>query len=660
MTSAFRLAALAALLFSLPHMAAAVTEADTDILDMIHSLHSDDIYDGSTLPSLQLDGEQQVDESGAGDDTYAPEFSAFDRGIMGRALVGVDSLTSNVATQLNVNPGSTQVFVYEASSLSGRQKGAGPGTDGGDLRRRRDGAAAEVEEREKTSGSPGLVLTGGSIAGVAKEETSSRVVYLSANTCIQPQRVSGSSGTSTSVDVPQLTMYVSTSSSNTAPGPKAKASQQTWQEFTQGAVMMSVNASGDLYIGISAPNVSTTQLTGIFNFEVAASVDEYYHSYDDQSDANLIWVDSDAYASLLITHNLTDSTDAATDADVMEREPYVMFAQNTNDSSIDGVRLSYCGLQTYAQIAATNNGKYTSMVATSMTRRGQGNLPKQQFYFSGLNASTDYMGILVRLPDNGTEQAGTAGVVGGGGRVTQGTSFSTKAANGNCEVVFNLTFCNETAYAVPSNPTRFVNASVLAQAYDDYAASQFDAFEKVLAQIPCEAPTTQRYSLARNCTDCAAAYKTWLCSVAIPRCADFSDSELWLQPRAISEPFPNGTYLDAAVTALYPTGSAYSSSRNPFIDETIAPGPYKEVLPCADLCHNLAQSCPAAMGLSCPSHTAYGFNTSYGRRTSADDSGAVTCNYPGSAHFFSAAPAGPRLPWLGLLAVAVSVTAAVL
>lgn len=36
------------------------------------------------------------------------------------------------------------------------------------------------------------------------------------------------------------------------------------------------------------------------------------------------------------------------------------------------------------------------------------------------------------------------------------------------------------------------------------------------------------------------------------------------------------------------------------IDQKIKPGPWKEVLPCEDLCYQLVQSCPAALGFACP------------------------------------------------------------
>ncbi|CAK7235622.1 hypothetical protein SEUCBS140593_009343 [Sporothrix eucalyptigena] len=670
------------LLSSLSHIStvAATAQADASPFDgpsamLADANNRDDTGDDSgflkNIFRSLLHGDEETDETTGSSSPqakmYAPDFGVFDRGILGRAPPGVSSLANNVPETLNVVPGTTQVFVFEKSLIFSREiedeiayerardielrrRNAGYEEGEGDDERDNGSILFDVDDSEETE------ISGTSRLGRRQSNSTTRTVYFSANTCIQPQLLSPT----ISGAAPQLTMYVSTTPENISPGPQSNPNQQTWHVFTEGAVMVTVNASSDVYIGISAPNVSSTMLSGTYNFQLAASVDAWYHSYDNETDANLIWVDSDSSASLLITHNLTDSTDAVTDANIMNVEPYVMFAQNSEDRSVDGVRFSYCGLQTYAQIAATNNGKFTSMVTTGMTLAGLGNLPKQQFYFSGLNASSSYAGILAALPQNGTGQIGS-NVVGGGGKVSRATTFQTKASNTNCEVIFNLTFCNETAYAVPGNPTRFTNATDLANVYDKYASDMFDIFSNVLAQIPCEAPDTQRYSLARTCSDCQAAYKNWLCSVAIPRCSDFSDNSTWLQPRAISQPFPGtGEFLDAAIAAQYPNISAFNSSRNPFIDETIAPGPYKEVLPCEDLCYNLVQSCPSAIGFSCPQPGYIGFNTSYGVRTSADQDGYVTCNYPGSAHYFSAGPVGPRQSWLSVaLAVGTSVVVAI-
>ncbi|CAK7241851.1 MAG: hypothetical protein STHCBS139747_003322 [Sporothrix thermara] len=671
------------LLPSFSHNSAVAATAEADTLDTLEVLSllappadtdrgdGDGVADfsnGMFQSVLQGVGGADADSEGgsAEAEAYEPDFGVFDRGILGRAPPGVSSLTNNVPQMLNVLPGTTQVFVFEKSLLFAgdvdevdalekerdielRRRNAG--YEEGDGDDERDDGSILLDDEEAGGGS-----NGGRLARRQSSNGTARTVYLSANTCIQPQLLSPTiSGVA-----PQLTMYVSTTPDNISPGPKSDPNHQTWHVFTEGAVMVSLNVTSDVYIGISAPNISTTMLSGLYNFQLAASTDTWYHSYDNETDANLIWVDSDASASLLITHNLTDSTNAVTDADIMKVQPYVMFAQNAQDRSIDGMRFSYCGLETYAQIAATNNGKFTSMVTTGMTLAGLGNLPKQQFYFSGLNSSSSYVGILAALPQNGTSQIGS-NVVGGGGKVARATTFQTKSADTTCEVVYNLTFCNETAYAVPGNPERFPSAIDLANAYDSYASGMFDNFMKVMAQIPCEAPDTQRYSLARNCSDCEAAYKTWLCSVVMPRCSDFSDNSTWLQPRAISQPFPStGDFLDPAITAQYPNISAYNSSRNSFIDEVIAPGPYKEVLPCEDLCYNLVQSCPSSIGFSCPQPGYIGFNTSYGIRTSADQNGYVTCNYPGSAHYFSASPLGPRQSWLAMvLAVGTAVIVAV-
>ena len=73
--------------------------------------------------------------------------------------------------------------------------------------------------------------------------------------------------------------------------------------------------------------------------------------------------------------------------------------------------------------------------------------------------------------------------------------------------------------------------------------------------------------------------------------------------------------------------SAYLDSRNSQINVSIKPGPYKELLPCADLCHKLVQACPAALGFACPSDSKS--STSYGMR-GLDLDGNPMCNDPGA------------------------------
>lgn len=148
-----------------------------------------------------------------------------------------------------------------------------------------------------------------------------------------------------------------------------------------------------------------------------------------------------------------------------------------------------------------------------------------------------------------------------------------------------------------------------------------------MMQIPCEASSTRRYSLTRNCDDCKAAYKRWLCTVSIPRCEDFSRTSDFTIERSFGRPFPNGTKLSDDLIQELSRGLATNTSRNSFIDDTINPGPYKEILPCDDLCYEVVQACPAAIGFTCPLPRMVSFGLSYGQRV--DDSSAVSCNYPG-------------------------------
>lgn len=70
-----------------------------------------------------------------------------------------------------------------------------------------------------------------------------------------------------------------------------------------------------------------------------------------------------------------------------------------------------------------------------------------------------------------------------------------------------------------------------------------------------------------------------------------------------------------------------NESRSQFIDKVIRPGPYKELLPCEDLCYGLVRSCPARLGFSCPLE-GHGLNYTYGKIDRAGQD-QWTCNIPG-------------------------------
>ena len=207
----------------------------------------------------------------------------------------------------------------------------------------------------------------------------------------------------------------------------------------------------------------------------------------------------------------------------------------------------------------------------------------------------------------------------------------------------DLEFCDEVQYAVPGNDQRF-NNTALAKAYDDYARSMYANFEKVMMQIACEVDSTSRYSLSRSCDDCRDAYKRWLCSVTIPRCEDFDSSSSFALVRNAGQAFPNGTTLPEGVRSELEKLPYSNASRGSFIDSQIGPGPYKEMLPCEDICYEVVQSCPAKIGFVCPQPGMVAFDYSYGRR---DRNGStMACNYPGEAR--TRMSAGARAPMGGL------------
>ena len=223
-------------------------------------------------------------------------------------------------------------------------------------------------------------------------------------------------------------------------------------------------------------------------------------------------------------------------------------------------------------------------------------------------------------------------------------------AESACKIVIDLEFCGDIQYAVPGNENKF-NGTALAQTYDAYARRMYANFEKAMMQIPCDSDSTSSYSLVKNCKDCMTAYKRWLCTVSMPRCEDIGSSSPYAITRNTGQPFPNGTMLsDAERLQLQQQQPFSNTSRNRFIDAEIQPGPYKEILPCDDICYEVVQSCPAAIGFTCPRSHMVGFNISYGQRDARDPS-LVTCNYPGEARTPIGA-AGALFPNMALLGLA--------
>ena len=516
-----------------------------------------------------------------------------------RQTEGVLSLANNEKQNLNIELGQSQFWIFTKDTIDGP-----PGIDGPSL--------------------PGSRL------GKRQDE---KQVYITINTCVQP--VTNISDPTVEEQIPpQLSLFISQSSSNQEPASDSGSQDQTEIVLNGGYALVQLGTDSDVYIGVSAPNSST--FNGIWNYEIAGSIDAPFHGAN-ETWSNLYFVDGDNHAALLITN---DTTQAEPNQTVYKEwmanpPPYGMIAHPHSQPAILGVANSYCGLSNLAKMKTNLDGVENQNVA-QMTNRGLGGQPKEQFYITALNASSDYYGWLA------LERNDTAGVIGGGGTVWAPLNFSTKSMS-NCALMYNLSFCSEVAYAVPTNPDLFsptTGLPELAALYDSHAAQMYQYFNYSLQQIPCNTTAAAQYSLARNCDDCARAYKQWLCAVTIPRCEDYNSTAYYLKPRNVAQPFVNGSTLQSLPgmntqdqqTLL--DSVATNSSRNSIIDQNIKPGPYKEVLPCEDLCYDLVQSCPAALGFSCPQKN-MGLYDSYWSRS--NDSGIITCSYLGAAYFLSGA-----------------------
>lgn len=551
--------------------------------------------------------------------------------ISARAEAGVSALANNAPQNSNINFGETQNWVFPKTAIDGPHGVTGPGLPGESLSKR-ETSVDHPELRRRQDGNR---------------------VYITLNTCLQPSSNTTSDDSNDTIP-PQLQMFISLSASNQKPGPGSDNANQQEINVDGGYALFEADVDTDIYVGVTAPN--TTGFGGIWNYELAASIDAPFHGYNGPNVSNLFFVDGDNHAALLITNDTTQSLpNETTYQDWMNlNPPWGVFASNQNDRAFLGIKNSFCGLKNNARLAANINGFNNQNVA-KMTNRGLGGKPKEQFYITGLNATSQYWGVLAM---DGNSTASGNGVVGGGGTVWAAINFDTKTED-NCALMYNLSFCSEVAYAVPTNPDKFsptTGLPELAALYDSHAARMYQYFNYSLQQVPCNATASAQYSLARNCDDCARAYKQWLCAVTIPRCADFSATDPWLMARNLGQPFVNGSVVTAPqfhVDQSLLTSVASNSSRNPLIDTDIEPGPYKEVLPCTDLCYDLVQSCPASLGFACPLAGA-GLELSYGTRS--NNSGVITCSYLGAAYYLSGAPGllvPPAVSNLALLAAAV-------
>ncbi|KAI9245324.1 stretch-activated Ca2+-permeable channel component-domain-containing protein [Sporodiniella umbellata] len=341
-----------------------------------------------------------------------------------------------------------------------------------------------------------------------------------------------------SCNVLGLSAYLSTSSNVTMPQNRILLNN------TNGLISWNSNHStSEIWV-----TVSTNQTTSGM-YEIGASTQRSVHLMYNSTDSTVPSVtldDTDANNALFLTNSLNGN---------LPNNTLII----TSDQP-DELSRSIC--------AAKMNTVSNINLNQTMTTRGPTNDTRYQLFVSGLAEASSYKAYLLHT---------TEGITG----MTEPFTFYTKAGS-VCRLVHDLTFCNQVAYSVASNPN--IDRWSLAAQYDTQAQALFEPFATSLSQFNCE---STQYSLVRNCTDCHRDYKSWLCAVTIPRCTD--NSTLSQDHKLRSAP---------AAPAI--RNIPVNGSRNPWVDSALSPGESTELLPCIDLCYHVVQSCPPYLQFHCP------------------------------------------------------------
>ena len=326
---------------------------------------------------------------------YAPEFLGLDRSIIGRAGGDVKILGNNAPGKSTISQGEIQFYTFPKQTLLGNKSPSTPGLPSRVKQRNfdldQDLEAVELKRRQGDS-------------------TTQRTLYISLTTCNQPVAKSPNPDPNFLPD--QLQLHISTSSSNQKP---TKSDPQHAVDIVGGFGTINFTASDDVFFGISAP--TNDQFTGNYNYELTASIDDFYASYHDLPMS--LFIDSDRTSAIVSTNDTTDQpSNTSVFQEWMTRPPvFSLFVQNKVNYSANGMQRSICALRNHAQLQGTGN------INSSMTVSGGGH-PKQQFYVTGLNSTSAYYmatGII------GNSTASGSGVVNGGGTVWKYTNFTTKS-----------------------------------------------------------------------------------------------------------------------------------------------------------------------------------------------------------------------------------------
>ncbi|CUS22820.1 LAQU0S07e00826g1_1 [Lachancea quebecensis] len=370
----------------------------------------------------------------------------------------------------------------------------------------------------------------------------------------------------------------------------------------------------NLYLVIEAYNLTsnsplnlTSETQDLFwNYTIGVSQYDLVFQWDVRSWIEL--VDSDADSALLVTGNVTTSAATSANSSLYDVGLYELYLYSYEDIVKFDKALPHSlrAVQNGPYLASSVNNSAVEIELSSSNRPEivksltvRGGSVKEQFYITGLNHSTTYGVYLTKKISDNTE------LLSDSGGILFSKSLFTTMADDSCSLIFGLNFCDGVAYSVPTSETAGTNKTVTSLIYDGIASSLYGNFSKALQMVPCDTEKDSRFSPLRTCNDCANSYRNWLCAVTIPRCTTDNSSY----------------YIHRDKT----------QNRNDFIDQLIQPiHDYYEILPCIDMCYNLAADCPPDFQFSCPSKTSHS-ELLYLSYNVYEEKEFHTCNYVGNS-----------------------------
>jgi calcium channel MID1 len=282
------------------------------------------------------------------------------------------------------------------------------------------------------------------------------------------------------------------------------------------------------------------------------------------------------------------------------RQNSSLFVFETSSFQASRLPMTACAIQNQTSVGQQQN-------PTTWLRDAQG--WRTEWVLSGLEPLKNYTAFVVV---NQTKLSGPINFVTKSGAPDRSSPVAPRSppysARFSCPLVHDLPYCPGVSWAVPIAQPPFPNlahdASTLPSSISDPLLEYLTNFTTTLTTVACGRDI---YSPRQTCADCQRAYRTWLCTVAFPRCSEEAPASSSSSPPPSSSTGAQGG-AQQPFSALAPVSTA-APPRNALVPRFGAG--YQQLLPCLETCNAADRACPSFLGFKCPVRR-FGANESYG------------------------------------------------